>query len=433
MNSDPVPATGLQIVRVPIDSVYEDPANTRLHGERNLESIVNSLRRWGQVEPLVVRKGDRRIIGGNGRHVAMKKLGWTECEIVEVDVTDSQAAALSIALNRTAELAEWDEQALATMLNSLQAEGFDVGDIGFDDAELAALLDGLDIEPGGSDPDLEQDEIPEPPAEPFTKRGDLWLLGEHRLLCGDCTNPEDVRRVMKGERAILFATDPPYLVDYDGTNHPTGSKSWADSYGITWDDSSQGPELYDAFIQAALDHATLPNAAIYIWHASKRQAMLEAVLTKHDILWHQQIIWAKDRPVMVRMHYRFGHEPCCYGWKRGNRPPRLAGADMPSTVWALKGLYHDERPEHPTPKPLDCFGIPMRQHVEPGGLCYEPFSGSGTQIIAAEQLRRRCYSLEIEPRYVDVAVERWCRLTGKQAVRESDGAVFPVDSEEVAA
>ena len=217
---------------------------------------------------------------------------------------------------------------------------------------------------------------------PVSRPGDLWLLGDHRLLCGDSTKADDVIRVMHNQKAILFASDPPYLVDYDGTNHPSKqgdpdkNKDWGNSYGITWDDSSQGPELYEGFIKAAIEHAILPNAAWYCWHASRRQAMVEGVWEKFGAFVHQQIVWAKDRGILTRSYYLWQHEPCFFGWLKGNKPPRVSD-DYPSTVWTLPTVKVGEKTEHPTSKPIEVFAIPMRQHTKPGEVCFEPFSGSG--------------------------------------------------------
>ena len=276
---------------------------------------------------------------------------------------------------------------------------------------------------------MAEEEIPEPPATPVSRPGDLWVLGSHRLLCGDSTRPEDVQRLMNGERASLFATDPPYLVDYDGTNHPgadqrgTKNKDWGDSYGVTWDDADQGPDLYRGFIRAAIDHAIQPNAAWYCWHASRRQAMLEAVWVELGAFVHQQIIWVKNRAVLTRSFYLWKHEPCLMGWLKGNKPERVS-EDYLSSVWTIDTPDGEDRPDHPTPKPLDCFAIPMLQHVARGGLCYEPFSGSGSQIMAGEQTGRRVYALEISPQYVDVAVKRWQAATRQAAILEGDGGSF---------
>jgi len=200
-------------------------------------------------------------------------------------------------------------------------------------------------------------------------------------------------------------------------------EDWSASYGTTWDDSSQGAELYDGFIAAAVAEAITQDAAWYCWHASRRQAMLEACWEKAGAFVHQQIIWVKDRGVLTRSHYLWKHEPCFMGWRRPNRPPKVAEQTLPST-WEMPSFAKDERPDHPTPKPLDAFGIPMRQHVARGGLCYEPFSGSGSQIMAGEANGRRVFAMEISPAYVDVAVERWQAETGRDATLDGDGRTF---------
>ena len=265
--------------------------------------------------------------------------------------------------------------------------------------------------------------IPEPPRNPASRTGDLWILGDHRLLCGDSTSETDVRRLMNGERAVLFATDPPYLVDYDGSNHPTRNKDWSQSYGNTWDDSSRArnsttgsspPPWPRRSPRMPPGTAGTPRAARRCWRpAGKRPGAFV----------HQQIIWVKDRGVLTRSHYLWKHEPCLMGWRRPNRPPKVAEQTLPST-WEMPSFTKDERPDHPTPKPLDAFGIPMRQHVARGGLCYEPFCGSGSQIMAGEANGRRVFAMEISPAYVDVAVERWQAETGKDAILDGDGRTF---------
>ena len=246
-------------------------------------------------------------------------------------------------------------------------------------------------------------------------------MGDHRLLCGDSTKADDVIRVMHNQKAILFATDPPYLVDYDGTNHPSKqgdpdkNKDWGNSYGITWDDSSQGPELYEGFIKAAIEHAILPNAAWYCWHASRRQAMVEGVWEKFGAFVHQQIVWAKDRGILTRSYYLWQHEPCFFGWLKGNKPPRVSD-DYPSTIWNIPTVKVGEKTEHPTSKPIEVFAMPMRQHTKPGEVCYEPFSGSGSQIIAGETTGRRVLRHRDQP-----AVRR----RGGQALADGDRQAGP--------
>ncbi|WP_199257581.1 site-specific DNA-methyltransferase [Paracoccus binzhouensis] len=410
----------LAVEYLSLDSLVPYARNARTHSEAQLAEIAGSIREFGFVNPVLIAE-DGTIIAGHGRVLAARQLGMDAVPSIRLTgLTESQRRALVLADNRIALNAGWDEALLALELSDLKEAGFDLGIMGFEDGELDRLLAGAEAEDETSTPPVI---IPEPPRHPASRTGDLWLLGDHRLLCGDSTSHDDVRRLMNGERAVLFATDPPYLVDYDGSNHPTRNKDWSASYGTTWDDSSQGAELYDGFIAAAVAEAITEDAAWYCWHASRRQAMLEACWEKAGAFVHQQIIWVKDRGVLTRSHYLWKHEPCFMGWRRPNRPPKVADQTLPST-WEMPSFARDERPDHPTPKPLDAFGIPMRQHVARGGLCYEPFSGSGSQIMAGEVNGRRVFAMEISPAYVDVAVERWQAVTGKDAILDGDGRTF---------
>lgn len=410
----------LEVAYRPLDSLVPYARNARTHSEAQVAEIAGSIREFGFVNPVLIAE-DGTLIAGHGRVLAARLLGMeTVPAITLAGLSDTQRRALVLADNRIALNAGWDEALLALELGDLKDAGVDLGIMGFEDGELDRLLAGTeDADQGSTAPVV----IPEPPRNPASRTGDLWLLGDHRLLCGDSTSHDDVRRLMNGERAVLFATDPPYLVDYDGSNHPTRNKDWAQSYGVTWDDSSQGAELYDGFIGAAVAEAITEDAAWYCWHASRRQAMLEACWEKAGAFVHQQIIWVKDRGVLTRSHYLWKHEPCLMGWRRPNRPPKVADETLPST-WEMPSFARDDRPDHPTPKPLDAFGIPMRQHVARGGLCYEPFSGSGSQIMAGEANGRRVFAMEISAAYVDVALERWQAETGTDAILDGDGRTF---------
>ncbi|MBF0629224.1 MAG: site-specific DNA-methyltransferase [Magnetococcales bacterium] len=426
-----------------VDRLIPYANNARTHTPAQVDQIAASIKEFGFTSPILV-DSQSGVIAGHCRLLAARKLRMATVPVIVLDhLSDAQRRAYIIADNQLALQAGWDFDILDVEAARLREDGFDLDLLGFSDDELAGILDRIgvdDEETGESGGTGDTDTIPEPPATPVSRPGDLWCLGDHRLLCGDSTNPDDVIRLMKGERAILFATDPPYLVDYDGTNHPpnrrdkekaalagkevsplAGNKDWSGSYGVTWDDSRQGPELYEGFIRAAMDHAIDSHAAWYCWHASKRQAMVEAVWEKLGAFVHQQIIWNKNASVLTRTHYLWKHEPCFYGWIRGNRPVRQEDAESMPSVWDMKSLAGDDRPEHPTPKPLDCFAIPMRQHVPLGGLCYEPFSGSGSQIMAGEQTGRRVYAVEISPVYVDVAVQRFIQATGKIVYLEGSG------------
>lgn len=403
----------------PLERIVPCARNARTHSPAQVAKIAASVREWGWTNPVLLDE-EGGLIAGHGRVEAARLLGIDEVPaMVARGWSKAQKKAYVIADNRLALDAGWDMEMLALELADIGELGFDTGLTGFCDGELDRLFAFDPAAAGGHAPVI----IPEPPRHPASRPGDLWILGDHRLLCGDSTNHQDVRRLMNGERAVLFATDPPYLVDYDGSNHPTRNKDWSQSYGVTWDDSSQGAELYDGFIAAAVAEAITEDAAWYCWHASRRQAMLEACWAKAGAFVHQQIIWVKERGVLTRSHYLWKHEPCLMGWRRPNRPPKVAEETLPST-WEMPSFARDERPDHPTPKPLDAFGIPMRQHVARGGLCYEPFSGSGSQIMAGEANGRRVFAMEISPAYVDVAIQRWQAGTGKDAVLDGDGRTF---------
>lgn len=415
---------------VETEKLVPNPRNPNRHPEGQIKLLAKIIRAQGWRNPIVVSKRSGFVIKGHGRLDAAKLL---ECERVPVDFQnyDNEAAewADMLADNQLAELAETDNDELKALIKELDGK-IDLDLTGFDEDSVDELLKRLNTSEG------EGSTVMQPPVTPFTKPGDLYLLGTHRLLCGDSTNAENVKRVMNGERAILFATDPPYLVGYDGTNHPgTRPKTntdWSETYGATWDeaDADQNNELYDRFIKAAIAEAIDPNAAWYCWHASRRQRMVEDAWEKNGAFVHQQIIWAKpNRPILTRSWYLWAHEPCFFGWVKGNKPPRET-SDYERSVWEIEGLNNDERPDHPTPKPLECFAVPMRQHTNKGALCYEPFSGSGSQLIAAEQVGRRVYGLEISPAYCDVIVQRWLSLgEGRKAIRIRDAAEEDVTAE----
>lgn len=402
---------------VETDRLVPNPRNPNQHPEGQIQLLAKIIRSQGFRNAIVVSRRSGFITKGHGRYEAAQLLQMPKVP-VDYQEYESEAAewADMIADNRIAELAETDSDELKKLLQELDGE-IDLDLTGFDEDSLDDILDRLE-----TSEDDGENTIPAPPANPVTQPGDLFELGEHRLLCGDSTNADDVQRLMKDQRAILFATDPPYLVGYDGTNHPgvrpKTNTDWSETYGPTWDeaDIERNNDLYDRFIKVAIEYAIEPNAAWYCWHASRRQIMVEEAWIKNGAFVHQQIIWHKpNRPILTRSWYLWAHEPCFYGWVKGNKPPR-ADKEYLRSVWEIEGLNQDERPDHPTPKPLECFAIPMRQHTKRGDVCYEPFSGSGSQLIAGEQLGRRVYGLEISPAYCDVIVKRWLALGEERRV-----------------
>ena len=402
---------------IPIEELKPNPRNPNTHPDSQVDLLAKNIRYFGWRHNILVSKRSGCIVAGHGRLLAAKKLGVL---LVPVDyqdfASDDEELAVLLADNRLAEIAETDKDSLKALLKELDGK-IDLDLTGFDVDSLDDLLERLDTTE-------DADATAPPPVTPITQPGDLYELGSHRLLCGDSTNLDDVRQVMNGERAILFATDPPYLVGYDGTNHPgkkprpSHNTDWSETYGASWDeaDDARNCDLYDRFIKAAVEVAIDPHAAWYCWHASRRQRMVEEAWEKNGAFVHQQIIWAKpNRPILTRSWYLWAHEPCFMGWIKGNKPPKET-SDYERSVWEIEGLNNDERPDHPTPKPLECFAVAMRQHTKKGGLCYEPFSGSGSQLIAGEQLGRRVYGLEISPAYCDVIVKRWLALGEERRV-----------------
>ncbi len=416
----PPAITDLQIIQIPIDDLHPDPANPRKISAEELDRLTRSLREFGFLQPVIARHDDHIVVGGHQRLVAARRLGYKTVPVIFVDLSPEQSHLLNLALNRIS--GDWDEQLLARMLADLQEQAVDLAVSGFGADEINALLKGLEasdkrdrLETFDLDAALADAE-----AKPLTQPGDLWLLGDHRLLCGDSTHAEDVERLMNGRQASLMATDPPYLVDYTGGEHPasranqgraTRNKHW-DEYR----DPETSVDFFVGFLQEGLKHLK-PKSAIYQWHATRRQKLVEEAWVQCGLLVHQTIIWSKPHAVLTRSHYMWSHEPCFYGWVEG-QAPKLKPPPSERTIWHVD-QYGEQAGIHPTQKPVELFVRPIEFHTRPGDICYEPFSGSGTQLIAAERTGRICYAMEQEPIYCDVAVRRWEAFSGERARREA--------------
>jgi DNA modification methylase len=400
----------MKIEMWPIGRIKEYEGNPRQISDAAVAAVARSIREFGFKVPVLVDKSGT-LIAGHTRVRAARKEGLAEIPVIVADdLTPEQIRAFRIADNKLHELAEWDFDLLAVELTELQATEFDLGVIGFSTDELAKLL--------GEEPKeglCAADAVPEPPDSPTTAPGDLWLLGDHRLLCADSTNAKDVARLLDGEKAALCATDPPYLVDYTGERPNDSGKDWTANYREI--DIKDADSFFRRLFRNVIS-SVAPNAAIYCWHAHKRQALIARVWEDLGILDHQQIIWVKPTPVFGRVFWHFRHEPCLMGWVKGSQP-RHDGDQSVNSVWEIdwEGKARIVGNEHPTQKPVEIFARPMRKHTKRGELCFEPFSGSGSQLIAAEQLDRRCYAIEISPVFCDVAVARWEQFTGRKAER----------------
>ena len=401
----------LEIWKIGLLQPYDK--NARIHKPEQVTKIAKSIEQFGWTIPILISK-EGEIIAGHGRLMAAEQLELKKVPVMIEDyMTEAQRRAYRLADNKLTEMGKWDETLLATEIQDLINSPIDMDALGFSQEEVDNLLEP-ETKPHYKEVDA--------PKETLTNPGELWHLGDHRLICGDATDPEIVKQLMGDERATLFATDPPYLVDYDGSNRFDQSVVWKNELKMDEKADEQGIELYQGFIKAAIEHAIKPDAAIYLWHADLRRPLMEHIWKENGINLHQVLIWDKGNPVIGRTDYYWQHEPCMYGW-RGDGRPRFAKQKKDNTsMWSMKRLSPSEKPDHPTAKPPELFGIPMRKHVEVGGICYEPFSGSGSQIIAGEENGRRVFAIEINPIYVDVAIKRWEEATGQKATREGDGA-----------
>jgi len=424
MKADKTP----KVEMVAIDDIREYKRNPRTIGEEAIKAVADSIREFGFRVPVLI-DGQGELVAGHTRVRAARSLGMDRVPCIRVaDLTPEQVRAFRIADNQVASLSTWDQELLPLELADLRDAEFDLSVLGFDMSEVEAML-----APAGTEGKTPADDVPETPDddEVVTRPGDLWVLGRHRLLCGDSTNAADVDRLMDGERAALVATDPPYLVDYTGERPNGTGKDWTENYREIDIDDAEG------FFRGVFENVTrviAPHAAIYCWHAHKRCGVIQTVWADLGILDHQSVVWVKPTPVFGRVFWHFRHEPCMMGWVQGSKPEHDGDHSMEmNSVWELGweggagGASGGEKSrvtgnEHPTQKPVELFARPMRKHTKPGQVCYEPFSGSGSQLIAGEQEGRRVFAMEISPAFVDVAVRRWQRFTGEVATRfDTDG------------
>jgi DNA modification methylase len=417
--------TDLQIVQVPIDQLRPDPANPRKISDAEMDALTRSIREFGLIQPILAQHDDKMVVGGHQRLIAARRLGWKTVPVIFLDISEDKAKVLNLALNKIS--GEWDEQLLARLLADLSVvPDVDLSLSGFDDEELKRLLKRIEGEDARER--LETFDVDAALGEaegrtPITQPGDLWLLGDHRLLCGDSTSEEDVARLFGDAKAVLMATDPPYLVDYTGGEHPptkaNGGRASKDKHWDEYKDPESGVDFFARFLRVGLLHLS-QDAAVYQWHATRRQALVEQAWVQCGLLVHQTIVWAKSHGVLTRSHYMWSHEPCFYGWVEGHTPKLKPPANQ-RTVWEI-AQSGEPKDLHPTIKPVEIFLRSIEYHTRPGDVVYEPFSGSGTQLIAAEKTGRICYAVDQEPRYCDVAVKRWEAFSGQTAVRKPAGA-----------
>jgi DNA modification methylase len=373
--------------------------NSRTHSDEQIAQIAASIKEFGWTNPILI-DGENGIIAGHGRLMAARKLGYTKVPTIELkDLTETQKKAYIIADNRLALNAGWDNELLTIELNELLADGFALDILGFDAKELNALLEPEVVE-GLTD----EDQVPDVPEEPKTKPGDIYQLGNHRLMCGDSTSINDIEKLCDGQLVDMWLTDPPYNVAYEGG---TGLKIQNDDMG----DEQFRQFLRDAYVAA--DAVMKAGAVFYIWHADLEGYNFRGAAKDAGWTVRQCLIWKKSSLVMGRQDYHWRHEPCLYGWKDG--AGHLWSADRKQTT-ILEFDKPSRNGEHPTMKPVALFEYQMLNNTKGGDIVLDSFGGSGTTLLAAEKNGRYARLMELDPKYCDVIVKRWEDFTGKKAV-----------------
>jgi DNA modification methylase len=429
-----------QVQYWPIDQFIPYARNPRKN-DAAVDRMCASIREFGFKVPMLARS-DRTVVDGHLRLKAARKLGsWPGGDISAIPVmlcdewSAAQVKAFRLIVNRSATWAEFDEELLALEVQELEAADFDLSLTGFDPHELDRLLASLENESTESAP---------PPADPVSRPGDLWLCGslrrQHRILCGDATNAETVARLLGERQPLLLVCDPPYGIELDS--------EWRDRAGLNGCGPAEGSYMKqrtEGYRETSISgdtradwseaFALVPSLQVaYVWHASVFAREVLNGLLRIGFVYHQQIIWNKGRAVLTRTPYWYAHEPCYFARKKN--APWYGKAGENTTVWEapspkfIMGGSGEEKYDHPTQKPIELMRRPILNHTKRGELVYEPFLGSGTTLAAAEVTGRICCALELEPKYVDVAVERWQALSGKAAILEGDGRTFAQAAEE---
>jgi DNA modification methylase len=401
----------ITVEQVPIDLLRPDPANPRRISDEELEALTRSLRQFGFVQPVLARKEDGVVIGGHQRLVAARRLGLTTVPVTYLDLRVEQARLLNLALNKIS--GSWDDQLLARLLADLQANAdVDLSLSGFGEDEITDLLRSLETrEKKERVEDFDLDSALEDATRtPRSKPGDLWRLGDHRLLCGDATQPDDVERLLGGTKAAMAFTDPPYNVslgDHGGQTRGARKRRIAND--------SMDPISWEIFVRAwARTLLTSVDGAIYVCMSSQEMPLVSRVLAEEGGHWSDTLIWHKDRFVLGRADYQRAYEPIWFGWREGSSHHWCGDRDQ-DDVWEID--RPSDAPLHPTMKPLPLMERAIANSSVSGDLVLDLFCGSGSTLIACERTGRCCAALELDPRYADVVLARFERFSGQAAER----------------
>jgi len=396
--------TNLQVVTWPVEKLIPYARNARTHSDDQVAQIAASIAEFGWTNPILAG-ADGIIIAGHARLLAARKLGMTEVPVIVLDhLTETERRALVLADNRLALNAGWDEEMLRVELESIRDDGFDLDLIGFTDDELEDLLREPEEDHAGN---TDEDAVPEAPDTATTVAGDVWVLGEHRLLCGDATQMEAVQKVLAGALADMVFTDPPYNVNYGATMK---DKLRGKKRKIANDNLGQN---FEQFLKDALVNLlAVTKGAIYVCMSSSELHTLHRAFTEAGGHWSTFVIWAKNTFTMGRSDYQRQYEPILYGWKDGT-DHFWCGARDQGDVWLVKKPVANDL--HPTMKPVELVERAIRNSSKGRDTVLDPFGGSGSTLIACEKSGRQARVIELEPKYCDVIVARWQEFTGKQA------------------
>lgn len=431
----------MEIKTVKINELKPHPKNPRVHPDSAIDKLVRSIKEFGWTNPILVSK-DGYILAGHARLKAAEKAGIQEVPVIYLELEGAKAEAYLIADNRLQDETDWDLPKLKDLLQELDTGEFDLELTGFDMGEIEDLMTQFHVPE-----EIIEDEVPEPPEEPITKPGDLWILGKHRLLCGDSTKAKDVERLMNGEKADMVFTDPPYNVNYGDKASMLEKYQKGHSNVNSIKNDNMDNDDFLRFLTSAFKNiysALCPGGPFYICHAETTGLEFRKAVINSGLLLKQCLIWVKNSLVLGRQDYQWIHEPILYGWKPGAAHKWYGGFNKTTVIEdrpnlrkmkkeelikfaeeLLEGKHHttvirEDKPtksvEHPTMKPVKLVGYLINNSSKIGDKVLDIFGGSGSTLIAAEQLDRACYIMELEPAYCDVIVQRWENFTGQKAV-----------------
>ena len=413
-----------QIEHLPLDTLIPYARNSRTHSPEQIAQVAASIREFGFTNPVLI-DGQGGIIAGHGRVMAARTLGLVEVPCIRMGhLTDAQKRAYVIADNKLALNAGWDDALLALELRELGAEGFDLHLTGFNDDEISKLLD---LELGEGEGQGDADAVPEVRPDPISKPGDVWVLGRHRLMCGDSTDEASAFWLLDGQQTDMVFTDPPYGVSYADKNESLNKTSKGNSIQTEiMNDHLQGDALGAFFLAIFSTMAAVmkPGCPFYVCapQGGEQMMMMMMMMMKAGIPMRHELIWIKNNHVLGRADYHYKHEPILYGWKEGAGHPWYGERDKFST-------WHVDKPMqsklHPTMKPVELVEIALKNSSKRGDTVLDLFGGSGSTLIACEKTGRTARLMELDPRYCDVIVRRWQDFTGQRATHAETGDPFP--------